>query len=219
MRRITIITATLAILGTSAVIWQRQSLARLRESRATGFIETTAPQGPTDLEAQEILTLREQTKELPRLRNEVSLLRGTRTNLSSAQAEAARLLEANKSASAPALPPAGFISRQQLANAGFATPEAAVQTFFWAMNEGDVSAILRVVLPAESLNKLTPEQRIKVAEDFKREQSTMAHFNDFGIRQREDLSEDKVVLHVGSSLSTNTIPMPLKRINGEWKPD
>jgi hypothetical protein len=219
MRRITIITATLAILGTSVVIWQRQWLARLQESRATGFSEPTTAQGPTDLDAQEILVLREQTKELPKLRNEVSLLRGTRTNLSSVRAEAARLLEVNKSAAAPASPPPGFISRQQLANAGFATPEAAVQTFFWAVNEGDVSTVLRVVLPSEILNKMTPEQRIKAAEDFKREQSSMAHFNDFGIRHREDLSEDKVVLHVGSSLSTNTIPMPLKRINGEWKPD
>jgi hypothetical protein len=69
------------------------------------------------------------------------------------------------------------------------------------------------------MEKLPPEKRTQVAESFKHEvaEGMMQKFNDFSIARREEISEDTVVLHVRSSVATNTMPHRLKRVGQEWK--
>ena len=158
MKSITAIAALLALLGTLAVLWQHRSFSKTRESVSVGFtreIPTPPPEATNSIQ-EEILALRDQTRDLAKLRNEASSLRATRTELSAARAEAAQLLEAKESRRTPAPLPPEFIPRQQLVNAGFATPEAALQTFFWAMSEKNLDVLLRAVLPSHVFNKLTP---------------------------------------------------------------
>ncbi len=225
MKRITIICGALAIAGTIAVLWQQQSLSKLRENPNRGFTnEVLSDSSATNAaHEQEIISLREQTKDLARLRNEVSRLRATRAELAVARAESTRMLEAKQNGTPIPQPPPGFTSRQHLANAGFGTPEAALQTFFWAMNQGEFEAAMQALSPAnrerKHFDKLSPEERAHIVNESKRNgpEKSMAHFNDFGVRLREDVSEDDVVLHVGSSLSTNTMRMSLQRLDGEWK--
>jgi len=226
MKRINIICALLAIVGTIAVAMQRQSLAKLRAGSHRGFtneVVNDSPAGTGAAHEEEIISLREQTRELARLRNEISRLRTARGELASARSESTRLLEAKQNAAPAPAPPPGFISREQLTNAGFATPEATLQTFFWAMNTGDLETTLQTLSPnnreRKSFDKLSPEQRARAVNENKPRgrDAMMTHFNDFGIRGREEISEGVVVLHVGSSLSTNTMRMFLQRFGEEWR--
>jgi hypothetical protein len=45
----------------------------------------------------------------------------------------------------------------------------------------------------------------------------MLRFNDFGVRAKEVISDDAVVLYIGSSLSTNTAKVKLEHSGGEWR--
>jgi hypothetical protein len=123
---------------------------------------------------------------------------------------------------APPLP-AGFTSRQQLAHVGFATPEATVQTFFWALTQGDVGTAMQAMSPKSRERKqfdaMPAEKRAAMLGEIRKNgpDKSMERFNNFGVLSREDHSVDLVVLHVGSSLTTNTMAMTLQRFGSEWR--
>jgi hypothetical protein len=223
MKAITILLAALALAATAAVIWKQRTLSLLVPVNP-GFTNDTA----SDVSAQhpmenEIVALREQTKDLAKLRNEVGRLRSVQAQLSVARAEATRLATAQQQpATSPQLP-SGFVSRAQLANVGFATPENAVQTLFWAMANGEFETVMQAMAPdsreRKGFDEMPAEQRANVVNEMKRRgpDETMKHFNDFGVRSREDLSTDVTVLHLGSSLVTNTFPMKLQRFDDGWR--
>jgi hypothetical protein len=226
MKVITISLGLMALAATAAVLWQQHTLSTLAQAPRAGAIEagvsSEALAGKARSE-EEITRLREQTKELPKLRNEVQTLRSISRDLTAARSEFARLASAQtNSAAAPPLPP-GFISRQQLAHVGFATPDDAVQTFFWAVTQGKLETIMQALAPEnrerKSFERLSPEQRATMIEDMNQDgpAPSMKHFNDFGVRSRENPSADRTTLHVGSSLTTNTIAIQLQRYNGEWR--
>src|ERR1043166_2530272 len=135
---------------------------------------------------QEVVALRDATRELPKLRNEVGQLRVTRIELDRAREENARLLNAKQTgAPIPREAPPGFTSKERLTFAGFSTPENAVETFFWAMREGGVAAIFEAMSPENEdrvrFEQSTPEYREELAQRFRNETQMMKHFNDFTI--------------------------------------
>jgi hypothetical protein len=227
MKRLTVLLATLSLLGTAAVFWQRQAVSDLQTRGANpGFQQREATADSNQLSAleSEAATLRNETKDLARLRNEVGQLRAKQNELALARAEHDRLLDAKRTgASLPREAPPGFIGREQLHNAGYETPEDTIQTFFWAMREGDYETVMQSLVPENaariSTEKLPPEKRAQVAEGFKHEigEGMMQKFNDFSIVRREEVSDDTVVLYVRSSVATNTMPHRLKRVGQEWK--
>jgi len=218
--------AFLALSGTCAVLWQRNGLSQLHaqagEPGSFGPTEDTRI-GDTTLQ-QEISALREQAKELPKLRNEASQRRPVRSELAVVRAENARLLEAKQTGGKiPRESPAGFVSRDSLVFVGRATPEAALQSFFWALREGNMRAAMQS-MPADNdelvqLEQMPPQERTKIEEQFKAsgEVQMMQRFDDFAVASREEISDDEVVLYVRSSVATNTFPHALKRFGSEWK--
>lgn len=226
MKRLTILCAFLAVFGTGAVLWQRNVLSRVHaDAGELNLLSSRGNTNPGDTTLQqEIAALREQTKELPKLRNEVSQRRSVRSDLAVVRAENARLLEARQTGAVIAREsPAGFVSRDNLSFAGHATPEAALQSFFWALREGNMMVVMRS-MPADNeelvqLEKMPVEERAQLEEQFKssREIRMMKQFTDFAVAGREDISNDEVILHIRSSLATNTFPHALKRFGSEWK--
>jgi hypothetical protein len=226
MKTMTLVLAALALAVTTAVLWQQRSLSTLRASSNRGFtnevstgkLATTEP-----MLEQETKALREQTRDLAKLRSEVGRLRATRAELAMARSESARLLEAKQNAAVAPPLPAGFTSRQQLAHVGFTTPEATVQTFFWALTQGDIETAMQAMSPNSEERKqfdaMPAEQRAAMAGEIKKNgpDKSMERFNNFGVLSREDHSDDLVVLHVGSSLATNTMAMTLQRFGSEWR--
>ena len=225
MKRATLFCGLLAMLGTGAVLWQQHSWSNLRRSRDHSFLSGTA----TNLEdvalQQEAIMLREQTRELPKLRNEVSQLRARRAELATARAENVRLLGAKSTgAMFPRKAPPGFISKAELKNAGCATPESAVETFFWAMRESRLDLMIQSLSPdhqdREDFESLPPETRTQQINGFSGGNlgnPRISSFSDFTVVEREQISEDTVVLSLRSSGAAKVAKYRLKRFGTEWK--
>ncbi len=229
MKRFTVILAVLSLLGTGGILWQRRGLSDLRANKpAPGFQSLGAAVDSNQRAAleSEVVALKSETKDLARLRNEIGQLRTEQNEWANVRAENERLADAKRTgAPVPREVPPGFISREQLRNAGYETPESTVETFFWAMREGNYEAVMQSFALGNreraNFENLSPENRAKEASDFKQRisQRMMQQFNDFSVAGREDISADTVVLHVRSSVSTNTLQHRLKRVGQEWKLD
>ena len=227
VKQATLFCAVVAVLGTSVVMWQQRSLAVLRRDQKLGAINEAAADGTTITDAalqQDLIAMREQTRELPKLRNEIGQLRAVRSELAAARAENARLLEAKRTgALIPRESPPGFVSKERLAFAGFATPEAALETFFWSMREGNVVVAMESMSPENEdrvrFEQRSAKEREELANSFKTnvEGRGMGSFNDFTVAQREEISPDALALHIRSSVATNTFRFGLKRFGSEWK--
>jgi len=174
---------------------------------------------------------REQLDELLKLRNEVTRLR-EETNKISALAEANQKLVASlKEAKAPpkdiqkkkgpedALPQ-DIHPRSSWAFRGFATPEAAVESFFWGQVNGNRTTLMEAFSP-EMLPKVEEELKGKNLAEEARKIKT----EEFRIVDRQQLSDDEVVLNIytarhyddGQFRFDNFNPTVFQRIGGEWK--
>jgi len=155
-----IVTLALAASVLIAFTWQRKTLAELRQHKETlvGAKEETVRLA---LENEELPKLRSRSTrsqkggsdmELLRLRNEVRQLRAQRLEWDRLRAENERL--ASEISSGIAVPQKlsemdGFVAKESWSNAGFETPEATLQTFFWAIREGDLARIAECMPPKE----------------------------------------------------------------------
>ena len=144
--------AILITLGLTAFLaFQRNGLQRLRaENGQLSAAQSEASLIKSDLAfletwqdvIVEITNLQTQNHELPKLRNEVHQLREQVRDLETLRAENTRLrsLAQQVSAQPPFLANSSVISKDSLTNAGFATPEATAQTYFWAIREANQTA-------------------------------------------------------------------------------
>jgi len=141
---------------------QHQSLRRLRaENVHLSAAQNEAGQlkaDPAQMESWqdvsvEISNLQAQSHDLPKLRNEVRGLREQVRELDALRAENARLRsQAQRSSQLPQFPPflanLPFLGKDSLTNAGFATPEAAAQTYFWSIREADQKIWMTCLTPS-----------------------------------------------------------------------
>ena len=159
--------AILTTLGLAAFLaFQHNGLRRLQtENGQLSAAQIESSQLKSDLAfletwqdvTVEITNLQAQNHELPKLRNEVHELREQVRDLESLRTESARLRAQMQQVSAqssllPPFPGAGqpILSKDSLTNAGFATPEATAQTFFWALREANQVAWVNCHLPQMS---------------------------------------------------------------------
>ncbi|HWX19329.1 MAG TPA: hypothetical protein VN578_05395 [Candidatus Binatia bacterium] len=138
----------IAVCLLGALLVQRQTLNSLRAENGTlQQQQAEAEQLRTDLSQRkddgdlrdEIAGLKEKTGDLLALRNEITQLREQKAQLGRLRAENQRLRSAGPNGGAvvalPNLP--GMFSKEGVTNAGWSTPEATIQTYFWALRERD----------------------------------------------------------------------------------
>jgi len=202
---------------TAVAVWRTRQLEPAQEG-----VQPMAIVPQTN--SEEAVALREQTIELAGLRNEVMRLRSKKAELDSARRENVQLHKAEQTGEPiPHESPAGFVSKEKLSNAGFATPDDAVQTFFWAVREANLEMLVQSLTPdnreRQRVEKLSPEKRAAMAREIhgRKGKEEMEHFTDLGVRSREMISDDVVALHVGSSLTTNTMRIQFQRTSEGWK--
>lgn len=136
-----------------AFVRQRSALARLRDQNGI-LREAQQEIGRLRSDQAALIALRAALTnhqppaanelELLRLRNEVSRLRSQRQEHRRLKAENERLAEEMQTAAAH--PPdiagmEGYVASKSWENAGFQTPEATLQTFFWAARDGDFARL------------------------------------------------------------------------------
>jgi uncharacterized membrane protein len=160
--------------------------------------------------------LREQNKDLPALRNDARQLRRAAADLEKLRAENQQLLgkiNAAKSPGGPGAVPAGFIPRAAMQDVGASTPEAAVQTFLWAMTQGNL----------ERLAQLTgadgPPMPLNAEQQKSRLSQEAQNFPGFAIAEKNIISADEVEIGLQTSMGGTIAPIKLRRVDNEWKVD
>jgi hypothetical protein len=161
--------------------------------------------------AAEIEKLRQENQELPKLRNEVRQLRRQTEELARLRVDHERLLAQQKTGDAKPLPleaTEGFIPKSALTDAGFASPEAAVQTFFCALSQTN-SQRFGQCFADETGSVLLHDQMWR----------QMELFTGYRLAGRKVVSDDQIIVGVRTAISEQVLPIPLKRIGSEWKLD
>jgi RNA polymerase sigma factor (sigma-70 family) len=160
----------------------------------------------------------EQFHELIKLRGEVGGLRRQQKELEKLRAQ----LTASQSAPAPkpvTSAPVQDFPKESWAFAGYASPEATLQSWTWAMSKGDKQAMLAC---------LTPERQKEWGKLFEGKTdselaaegiSGSSKITGYQILNRIPISEDEVLLEAGMNGDKNGHKLKLKKIGGEWKVD
>ncbi len=174
----------------------------------------------------EVAQLQTQAQEMEKLRAENQQLLAASRQLreqkpawDKLRAENQRLRVGAKSDGSPASgtsQPANMIAKERLSDAGFGSPEAAIQTLFWALCEGNIGRI-RNCFSEEAIKKgngLPIEQAQGGAPPM------MAGFKSFRVVVKKAVAADQVELGI-QIFADETLPvevvLPLKRVDGEWK--
>jgi DNA repair exonuclease SbcCD ATPase subunit len=228
MTRITWIGLGLLALLTTTVALQRRGLAEARQEQqallaarqeAKQLAEVNRNLAAVPPPGEELAALRQGNRDLPSLRNEVRQMRDQRKDFERLQAENQRLAEQLKTPRKTITELAGFVARSNWVSSGFATPEAAVQTAFWAMNTHNFPALAECLEPLareemlEQHKKMTEEQRQRAAEEFGR----LGTVKGFRIAEKNVESPDKVLLKIQVATDGELLEMTLRRHGPEWK--
>lgn len=106
----------------------------------------------------DISRLRAETRGIYKLRGQISQAREKRKAVEKLQAENAQLRE--KIDQLKANPNAALAEPFPLSNKGQATPEAALETTFWSMYQGDIESLARVMpMATAGIEKMSSEER------------------------------------------------------------
>ncbi len=220
--------AILAGTGTYFVQNQRLSLAEARQRELLNQQTQLAAARDEALATaqaknQEIERLRKDAADLARLRNDVTQLR---QQLAAQKTPAAPPIALPKDATtAVAHPPGSYIAKAQLANVGFATPEAALETITWTMMVGTYDQVNEAAGHDADEEAKEPNNR---AEFTARQQVIAPLFKGMQIVAKKVLTEDKVELKVRHEydpavVELNKRPMPsfyrqpMVRVGTNWR--
>jgi len=206
--------------------WQRNAISRTRTANETLRQQNAVPaivgSGLGPVATEEIETLQAANADLPKLRNEVRKLREEKRELEKLQTENERLATALKAAPRTSAPPLseaeGFVLKEKWTRAGFATPEATVQSFFWAVANKDIAALAECA-GGEFRKIMEREMQRSIAEGKSIEDQfePLAKMQGFRIAEKKQISDDKVELSIQAAAGGRAMPMRLQLVNGEWK--
>src|SRR5260221_5890653 len=197
-------TLAVVVLQLSAISKTREENRGLRQDRDESARLERENESIPELRNQivEIAGLQSANGDLMKLRNEVQQLRSQAPLLANLRAENQRLtFEVNSMAEGkvPLLSEMeGYVAKGAWSNAGFASPEAAMQTFFWALREGQFDQIAGCFSPDErrSLEKgLAQKPKEESGRSFQEEMG-VARMGGYRITEREQTAEGKVIVSI-----------------------
>jgi hypothetical protein len=205
----------------------RQESLRLREqlealgSRIERFSNSV-------VQAQSAQALaRDQLTELMKLRAEVGELRRAQQEL-----EGLRANLANNKAEPPALPssPNGtnipVVLKSDWKFAGYATPEAALESFMWAARDGDLKFLLASFTP-EAQKKVAPQYEGKSDSEVEAMlNKEVSKIDGLRFKRKESPSTNEVTFTVyaeeqdnGAIIARDEAVLTFRNVGGEWKLD
>ena len=168
----------------------------------------------------------DQSRELLRLRGEAGVLRRQARELEAVrnenrQARAAldSSLKTQNAGAGGAAATTNYWPRESWTFAGYASPDAALKTLFWASNNGDLRALLgsttgdlQKQVEKDLADKSGSEASAKAMTEFARLKSV-------SVLSREVQADDTVVLTtaVADETGTHTGKVVMKKIGNEWK--
>ena len=220
----------LIALATTAVV-QRKTIATMRSNNATlqqqneqakQLARENAEVAGLRSANQEVIALVQANRDLPKLRNEIRQLRQQKPEIEKLRAENARLLAATKSSTNTSrlAQMEGYVAKESWTQAGFATPEAALQTFFWAIQQRDLRQITECLSPedkqgfAKEFEGKTEEEQAKI---FEQGMGQFGRMGGYRIAETEQVAENTVNMGIQAAAGGHVLRLQLKRFDGQWK--
>ncbi len=158
--------------------------------------------------------LRQNERELARLRSEVERWRTRAAEAEKIRIDNDRLAALEKQAEAAGQTnalPANFVPKSQMADMGLATPEAAVETYFYAMTRGDVARLQECRVEHWDIPKQQQEQEShSLLQQF-------ADFSGFFIADEKTVATNEVEMSIQAVAGGQVFPVHLERVGDEWK--
>jgi hypothetical protein len=219
-----LVTTAVAVL-VGAGIYEYRQVVRLRVQNQA-LLQQLAPlaeqvrqlQSERDAATNQLAPLLEENVRLKGTQNELLRLRGEVGRLRP-QLESGTNQVSQQPAPPNATPPAAghtpgsYISKDQLANAGYATPEAAAETMTWALLKGTFEQAIEVMSPKMLAKEL---QDPNIREDFEAGKAKAATtLKGIQIVARRVLADDKVELKI----RVDQDPVAMSKLNMSWPPD
>lgn len=219
----------LAVLGLGGVLLRQKALSTVRaenqrlttaSEEAKRLASENATIARIRVENQELQVLRTEIRDLHKLRNEVRQLREQAKALPSVRTENERLrasVSRSATKSAPAVDSRPSFTLDTLNFAGYATPEATLQTMFWAAKQGDFDAAMKC-FSDEARKEILGES----PEDARRGiEEMLKQYKGFRIAARKVISADEIQLGIQLNKEGDDTPaeetLPFKLVGGEWR--
>lgn len=187
---------------------EASALAGVRSATTTPAIRAPASTAGGLSEAEKL--------ELLRLRGEVTRLRARLKELSGIRVENEKLraqLNSPPAGGAPAGLPEGYLRRRDAQFAGYASPEATMQSMLWAIEHQDTNAFFGGFDP-ENSRRMREAMTGQSAEEFWKQVRIVPGWR---VVEKQQLAPDGVVLKVEIMPGEAPQDMRLRLINNEWK--
>jgi len=197
---------------------------RQEQEEAAGLAEEKEPSLQLQAANHEMEQWRTAHQNLLKLRSEVRQLRAQETEVEKLREENRRLAAATR-AMADGKPlrfsdMEGYVAKETWSNAGLATPEAALQTFLWAVREGQIQPIAECMSPEarpwfEREFAQMPEQERHAA--LQQGLGQLTRTGGYRLGSKEEPSPDKVVLGLQAVAGGVVAKVVFQRFGADWK--
>jgi len=192
----------------------QQLTIQLASLNATNDISNVAMKPAPETGAAELAALRERAFRVHQLRGEVTLAQQRFGNLSPLVTNLAAKLNARTNrveiGPAPEFPP-GYFPRHELADRGTATPEDALETFWWAMSHGNLPKLYAV--SAEMAGQPVPENPNGEDDGFLH---MFRNFPGYQVVKRENGAAGRLVMGLRTAPDARVVDLILVPTNGQW---
>jgi len=205
----------------ASLVVQHQSLARLREDNRSLQQQVEELRDAKNQLAQvavdqdELAKRQRDQSELLRLRGEVGVLRRQTKELDALEAS----LKTQSAGTVETAATADYWPRDSWAFAGYASPDAALQTFVWAASEGDLKTLLGSVT-GEAQKRTEKDLEGKSEGEASRKAIDDAiNLKSVRVYHRNVQSDDTVIIQAGyeNGRITYVEKLFMKKIGNEWK--
>ena len=109
------------------------------------------------------------------------------------------------------------MSKDSLANSGYQTPEASLRTMLWAMNHGDVDAMLAVATPELRSNMERQLQSAPRSDFVSKMKEKFSMAGDYKVVDESAVSDSQVVIMVQHARAGTTQKYTMRKIGNDWK--
>jgi RNA polymerase sigma factor (sigma-70 family) len=215
--------------GTGTYFVQQREIGRLRSMHQELLVEQESlragqAQGSSSAQVteNELARLRKDASEVVRLRGEVASLR--RRSDEAKRNTATQPVPANNANQAANIGAGVYITKDQLAFVGYATPEAALKSITWAMMTGTYDQVIEGLSPENRAEELKDS---KGRAGFEANQKVMAPlFKGMQIMAQKVMAEDRVELKIKQDMdplpnSQTQMPpfmvQPMVKIGDAWR--
>lgn len=221
----------IAVIATGLVLAMQHSRSKTLHAREAFALEATASRLPSTLasatpsaEAVAVSTSEPLTPdeklELMQLRDRVSSLRERQRSgpgVSNENAQLRTQLASFGSAAQGTLPP-GYLRRVDARNVGAATPEAAMESFLWAIRHRDVDAVLGAIVFREVQLGNFLRQQLESGADNDFTRTIEGALPGFRVAGKQELEPDRVRLDLDLGPGVKrTEEVHFRRVDGDWR--